>query len=63
MTDKVNLVISVPAYFSHFQRQETIMAGEAAGLNVKKIINEPTAAAAIAEGINLGGSERDVRRL
>ncbi len=38
-------VISVPAYFSDIQRQETIQAGELAGLEVVRIINEPTAAA------------------
>lgn len=38
-------VISVPAYFSDIEREATIRAGELAGLNVKRIINEPTAAA------------------
>ncbi|ODS36617.1 MAG: hypothetical protein A7316_04830 [Candidatus Altiarchaeales archaeon WOR_SM1_86-2] len=38
-------VISVPAYFTDAQRQSTKDAGEIAGLNVKRIINEPTAAA------------------
>jgi molecular chaperone DnaK len=38
-------VITVPAYFSDSQRQATIEAGEIAGLKVKRIINEPTAAA------------------
>ncbi|MDL2222781.1 molecular chaperone DnaK [Bacteroidales bacterium OttesenSCG-928-M11] len=38
-------VITVPAYFSDSQRQATIEAGEIAGLTVKRIINEPTAAA------------------
>ena len=37
-------VITVPAYFSDSQRQATKEAGEIAGLNVKRIINEPTAA-------------------
>src|SRR3989339_2040905 len=37
-------VITVPAYFSDSQRQATKKAGEIAGLNVKRIINEPTAA-------------------
>ncbi len=37
-------VISVPAYFNNIQRQETIQAGEMAGLEVDRIINEPTAA-------------------
>ena len=38
-------VITVPAYFSDSQRQATKEAGEIAGLNVKRIVNEPTAAA------------------
>ena len=38
-------VITVPAYFDDSQRQATKVAGEIAGLNVKRIINEPTAAA------------------
>lgn len=38
-------VITVPAYFSNAQRDATIRAGEIAGLNVRQIINEPTAAA------------------
>lgn len=43
-------VITVPAYFSNFQRESTIKAGEIAGLKVLRIINEPTAAA-LAYGI------------
>jgi molecular chaperone DnaK len=38
-------VITVPAYFNDSQRQATKEAGEIAGLNVRRIINEPTAAA------------------
>lgn len=38
-------VITVPAYFSDLQRKDTIQAGELAGLDVVRIINEPTAAA------------------
>ena len=38
-------VITVPAYFNDSQRQATKDAGEIAGFNVKRIINEPTAAA------------------
>src|SRR5436189_2571756 len=38
-------VISVPAYFKDAQRQATKEAGEIAGLNVRRIVNEPTAAA------------------
>ena len=38
-------VISVPAYFDDLQRQETIMAGQLAGFQVDRILNEPTAAA------------------
>jgi molecular chaperone DnaK len=44
-------VITVPAYFNHFQRQATIQAGKMAGLNVLRIINEPTAAA-LAYGVS-----------
>ena len=38
-------VITVPAYFDHRQRAETMRAAEIAGLNVLRLINEPTAAA------------------
>lgn len=44
-------VITVPAYFDHNQRQSTKTAGELAGLEVLRIINEPTAAA-LAYGLN-----------
>lgn len=44
-------VISVPAYFSDAQRKATISAGKLAGLNVKRLVNEPTAAA-IAYGLH-----------
>ncbi|MBR4899127.1 MAG: molecular chaperone DnaK, partial [Prevotella sp.] len=44
-------VITVPAYFSDSQRQATKEAGQIAGLNVKRIVNEPTAAA-LAYGID-----------
>src|SRR5215467_10114365 len=44
--EKINdAVITVPAYFSDAQRQATKEAGQIAGLNVLRIINEPTAAA------------------
>jgi len=46
-------VITVPAYFSDAARQATRDAGEIAGFNVRRIINEPTAAA-LAYGLNLG---------
>lgn len=45
-----NVIISVPAYFNDKQRKATKLAGELAGLNVERIINEPTAAA-IAYGL------------
>lgn len=38
-------VISVPAFFNHFQRESVMQAGKQAGFEVKRIINEPTAAA------------------
>ena len=44
-------VISVPAYFNDTQRKATIQAGEMAGLNVERLVNEPTAAA-IAYGLH-----------
>lgn len=50
-------VITVPAYFSDGQRQATKDAGKIAGLNVLRIINEPTAAA-LAYGMDKGGSQR-----
>ena len=50
-------VITVPAYFSDGQRQATKDAGRIAGLNVLRIINEPTAAA-LAYGVDNGGSQR-----
>jgi L1 cell adhesion molecule like protein len=46
-----NAVVTVPAYFNDYQRKATIDAGAIAGLNVMKIINEPTAAA-IAYGLD-----------
>ncbi|KAI3359822.1 hypothetical protein L3Q82_013831, partial [Scortum barcoo] len=51
-----NAVITVPAYFNDSQRQATKDAGVIAGLNVLRIINEPTAAA-IAYGLDKGKSE------
>jgi len=50
-------VITVPAYFNEPQRQATIAAGRLAGLNVKRILNEPTAAA-IAYGLHQSDAER-----
>ena len=49
-------IITVPAYFDDAQRQATRDAGRLAGLEVKRIINEPTAAA-LAYGVNRHGSE------
>lgn len=43
--DVTNAVITVPAYFNNHARQTTRLAGELAGLNVLRMINEPTAAA------------------
>ncbi|KAL4608701.1 heat shock protein 70 [Arapaima gigas] len=55
-----NAVITVPAYFNDSQRQATKDAGTISGLNVLRIINEPTAAA-IAYGLDKKvGSERNV---
>ena len=52
-------VITVPAYFADAQRKATIAAGEAAGLKVMRIINEPTAAA-LAYGLQKTGKEETV---
>ena len=50
-------VITVPAYFNDIQRQATKDAGRIAGLNVKRIINEPTSAA-LAYGLNNGAQQK-----
>ena len=52
-------VITVPAYFSDAQRQATKEAGEIAGLNVLRIINEPTSAA-LAYGLDKGDQEQTI---
>ena len=52
-------IVTVPAYFDDAQRQATKDAGKIAGLDVKRIINEPTAAA-LAYGLDREGSERVV---
>ena len=52
-------VITVPAYFNDSQRQATKDAGKIAGLDVKRIINEPTAAA-LAYGLDKKGGDRTV---
>ncbi|KAL0590190.1 hypothetical protein ABG067_001835 [Albugo candida] len=57
--DVKNAVITVPAYFNDSQRQATKDAGAIAGLNVLRIINEPTAAA-IAYGLDRKGGERNI---
>jgi molecular chaperone DnaK len=49
-------VVTVPAYFSDAQRQATKEAGEIAGLNVQRIVNEPTAAA-LAYGLDKGDDQ------
>ena len=50
-------VITVPAYFNDIQRQATKDAGRIAGLNVRRIINEPTSAA-LAYGMNYGQNQK-----
>ena len=52
-------VITVPAYFNDAQRQATKEAGEIAGLNVLRIVNEPTAAA-LAYGLDKGDAEQTI---
>mmetsp|Transcript_2302 Transcript_2302/g.5104 ORF Transcript_2302/g.5104 Transcript_2302/m.5104 type:complete len:657 (-) Transcript_2302:78-2048(-) len=54
-----NAVVTVPAYFNDSQRQATKDAGSISGLNVLRIINEPTAAA-IAYGLDKKGDEKNV---
>lgn len=58
-TAVTDAVITVPAYFSHPQRQATIEAGNKAGLNVLSIMSEPTAAA-LAYGLRPGQSAQRV---
>ena len=57
--DVTDAVITVPAYFSDAERQATKEAGEIAGLNVLRIINEPTAAA-LAYGLDKGDTEQTI---
>jgi molecular chaperone DnaK len=52
-------VITVPAYFNDAQRQATKEAGEIAGLTVKRIVNEPTAAA-LAYGLDKKGKDQNI---
>ncbi len=52
-------VITVPAYFNDAQRQATKEAGEIAGLNVRRIVNEPTAAA-LAYGLDKKGKDQKI---
>jgi molecular chaperone DnaK len=57
--DVTDAVITVPAYFSDAQRQSTKDAGQIAGLNVLRIVNEPTAAA-LAYGLEKGEAEQTI---
>jgi len=56
-SDVTEAVITVPAYFNDAQRQATKEAGEIAGLQVKRIINEPTAAA-LAYGLDKSNDDK-----
>jgi molecular chaperone DnaK len=58
-TEVTDAVITVPAYFNDAQRQATKEAGEIAGLNVKRIVNEPTAAA-LAYGLDKKGQDQKI---
>lgn len=58
-TEVKEAVITVPAYFNDAQRQATKEAGEIAGLIVRRIINEPTAAA-LAYGLDKSGKEQKI---
>jgi molecular chaperone DnaK len=57
--DIADAVITVPAYFNDAQRQATKEAGQIAGLNVLRIVNEPTAAA-LAYGLDKGDKEQTI---
>ncbi|HKI39930.1 MAG TPA: molecular chaperone DnaK [Mycobacterium sp.] len=57
--DIADAVITVPAYFNDAQRQATKDAGQIAGLNVLRIVNEPTAAA-LAYGLDKGEKEQTI---
>jgi molecular chaperone DnaK len=57
--DVVDAVVTVPAYFNDAQRQATKEAGQVAGLNVLRIVNEPTAAA-LAYGLDKGEKEQTI---
>ena len=57
--DVTDAVITVPAYFNDAQRQATKDAGQIAGLNVLRIVNEPTAAA-LAYGLDKGEDEQTI---
>ena len=57
--DVTDAVITVPAYFNDAQRQATKEAGQIAGLNVLRIVNEPTAAA-LAYGLDKGSKEQTI---
>lgn len=57
--DVTDAVITVPAYFEDSQRQATKEAGQIAGLNVLRIVNEPTAAA-LAYGLEKGEQEQTI---
>jgi molecular chaperone DnaK len=57
--DVTDAVITVPAYFEDAQRQATKEAGQIAGLNVLRIVNEPTAAA-LAYGLDKGEKEQTI---
>jgi molecular chaperone DnaK len=58
-TEVTEAVITVPAYFNDAQRQATKEAGEVAGLNVRRIVNEPTAAA-LAYGLDKKGQDQKI---
>jgi heat shock protein 5 len=58
-SDVKNAVVTVPAYFNDAQRQATKDAGTISGMNVQRIINEPTAAA-IAYGLDKKGGEKNI---
>jgi molecular chaperone DnaK len=58
-SEVTDAVITVPAYFNDAQRQATKEAGEVAGLNVRRVVNEPTAAA-LAYGLDKKGKDQKI---
>jgi len=54
-----DIVITVPAYFDDAQRRATLRAGELAGMNVLRLLNEPTSASLVYDRVGAGGASAD----